>query len=110
VSRPQNEAIDILKVVLDNLLSGSVYLKSVLRHCAHVCEILSWSEPQTWFQNELLGYPSGVELPGYRKDIKGRTGWRVTGGYQTIIASVVNDECRTKKTNHIYYYGRMARY
>lgn len=29
MSRPQNEAVDILKVVLDNLLSGSVDLKSV---------------------------------------------------------------------------------
>ena len=63
VSEPQDEAISILKGVLDNLFSGGVDLKNVLRRCAHVCQILSWGEQLSWFQNELHGYPNGAELP-----------------------------------------------
>lgn len=97
VSAPQDEAIDILKGVLDNLFSGNVDLKTVLRRCAHVCQMLNWGEQLSWFQNELYGYPSGVELPWYRKAIRGRRKWRVTGGIYTVLDSVIEDEHSTKK-------------
>lgn len=95
MSKPQDEAIDILKAVLDDFFSGSVDTKNVLRRCAHVCQILDWSEQLTRFQNELFGYPEGVELPWYRKDIKGRTEWLVAGGIHTVLDSVIEDEYRT---------------
>lgn len=102
MSKPQDEAIDILKAVLDDFLSGSVDPKNVLRRCAHVYQILGWSEQLTWFQNELLGYPKDVELPWYRKDIKGRTEWRVTGGFRTVLESVIEDEYRTEEEPTTY--------
>lgn len=95
MSKPQDETIDILKAVLGDFFSGSVDIKNVLRRCAHVCQILSWSEQLSWFQNELFGYPEGVELPWYRKDIKGRTEWLVAGGIYTVLDSVIEDEHRT---------------
>lgn len=94
MSKPQDEAIDILKAVLDDFFSGSVDIKNVLRRCAHVCQILGWSERLTWFQNELFGYPKDVELPWYRKDIKGRTKWLVDGGIYTVLDNVIEDEHR----------------
>lgn len=97
VSSSQDEAIDILKEVLDNFFSSqAIDLKNVLRRCVHVCEILNWNEQLTWFQDELFGYPSGVELPGYRKAIRGRIVWRATGGIDTVIAKVIEDEHRLK--------------
>jgi len=96
VSSPQDEAIDILEEVLDNFFRQAVDLKNVLRRCAHVCEILNWSEQLAWFQNELFGYPSDVELPWYRKAVKGRIEWRATGGFDTVLAKVIEDEHRPK--------------
>jgi hypothetical protein len=96
VSSPQDEAIDILEEVLDNFFRQAVDLKNVLRRCVHVCEILNWSEQLTWFQNELFGYPSDVELPWYRKAIKGRMEWRATGGFDTVLAQVIEDRRRLR--------------
>lgn len=94
MSSPQDEAIDILKEVLGNFFSRVVDLKNVLRRCAHVCEILNWSEQLAWFQNELFGYPSGVELPWHRKAIRGRLDWLATGGINTVLNKVIEDEHR----------------
>jgi hypothetical protein len=95
VSKPQDEAIDILKAVLGDFFGGSFDIKNALRRCAHVCQILGWSEQLSWFQNELFGYPEGVELPQHRKKIKGRTEWLVAGGLNAVVASVVDDQYRT---------------
>ncbi len=45
----------------------------------------------TLFQNELNGYSDKVELPWYRKSIRGRTEWLVTGGIYTVIESVIEN-------------------
>ena len=97
MSKPQDEAIDILKVVLDDFFNGNVDLKNVLRRCAHVCQILSWNEQLTRFQNELSGYPKGVELPWHRRSIKGSTKWLVAGGFDTVLDSVIEDGYRTEE-------------
>ena len=94
---PQDEAIGILKAVLDDFFSNNVDLKNVLRRCAHVCQVLSWNEQLTWFQNELSGYPKGVELPWYRKSIKGNVEWLVAGGFNTVLESVIEDGYRTEE-------------
>ena len=91
VSKPQDEAIDILKSVLGDFFSGSVDIKNVLLRCAHVCQILGWSEQLSCFQNELSGYPEGVELPLHRKGIRGRTEWLVAGGMNAVMGGVVDD-------------------
>lgn len=95
MSKPQDEAIDILKAVLGDFFSGSVDIKNVLLRCSHVCQILGWNEQLSWFQNELFGYPEGVELPLHRKGIRGRAEWLVAGGINTVIAGVVDDGYRT---------------
>lgn len=91
MSKPQDEAIDVLKSVLRDFFSGSVDIKSVLLRCSHVCQILGWKEQLSWFENELLGYPEGVELPSHRKGIRGRTEWLVAGGMNAVMAGVVDD-------------------
>ena len=84
-------------MVLNEFFSGDVDLKNVLRRCAHVYQILSWNEQLSWFQNELSGYPKGVELPWYRRSIKGSTEWLVTGGLDTVLESVIEDGHSTKE-------------
>jgi hypothetical protein len=91
VSRPQDEAIDTLKGVLSDFFKASTDIKSVLRRCAHVCQILGWNGQLTLFQHELYGYPSEVALPWYRKDIKGYTKWHTLGGIDVVIDGVVAD-------------------
>jgi hypothetical protein len=44
MSAPQDEAIDILKGVLDSFFNGSVDLTNVLRRCVHVRQILNWGD------------------------------------------------------------------
>lgn len=95
MSKPQDEAVDILKSVLGDFFGGSVDIKNALRRCAHVCQILGWSKQLSWFQYELSGYPEGVELPWHRKGIKGRTEWLVAGGFHTVLGSVIEDQYRT---------------
>ena len=91
MNKPQDEAIDILKATLGDFFSGGVDIKNMLRRCAHVCQILGWNEQLSWFQNELFGYPEGVELPWHRKEIKGRTEWLVAGGIHAVVAGVIED-------------------
>ncbi len=97
MNTPQSEAIDILRNVLSDLFGGSPNLKNALRRCAHVYQILGWSQQLAWFQNELNGYSAGMDLPWYRKSLRGLTDWHVTGGMNTIIASVVEDSHSIKK-------------
>jgi hypothetical protein len=93
VNSSQDEAIGILKEVIDNFFtSQAIDLKNVLRRCAHVCEILNWSGQLAWFQNELFGYPSGFELPWYRRSIKGRIDWLATGGFEATLNKVIEDQ------------------
>lgn len=97
MSKPQDEALSILKAVLDNFFGGSIDVKNMLRRCAHICQILGWNKQLTWLRNELSGYPQGVELPWYRKSIKGCVKWLVAGGFDTVLDSVVEDGHRTKE-------------
>lgn len=94
---PQEEAIDILRQVLSGLFDGNADIKTLLRKCTHICQILSWSEQFDWFQCELNGYSSEIPLPWYRKEIKGRMEWLTAGGIYTTLDSVIEDGFRTKK-------------
>jgi len=100
--KPQDEATNLLKADLDAFCGGNIDLKQTLRRCAHVCQILGWHEQLTWFQNELRGYPNSVELPFYRRGIKGTTRWITTGGLSTTIASVVEDSYATEEKPVMY--------
>jgi len=90
MTTPQEEAASILKLLLDGVFSHTLGIKDILRQCAHVCRILGWTQQRTWFQTELEGYPSGSELPPYRK-VEGRTRWLATGGHHTVLDKVVDD-------------------
>lgn len=94
MSNPQDEAIATFKLVLDSFFTGTVNIKNILRHCVHACQILGWNEQRSWFDNELLGYPNRVELPACRRII-GHTKWVPTGGFGTVLDSVINDQHRT---------------
>ncbi|MGD9118488.1 MAG: hypothetical protein PVJ08_07145 [Dehalococcoidia bacterium] len=96
MSTPQDEAIAIFKTVLDNFFKDDVNIKNVLRLCFHACQLLGWKEQQDWFNFQLHGYPEGIEIPAYRK-IVGHTKWVPTGGFRTVIDSVIDDEDRTKE-------------
>jgi len=75
---PQEEATSLLSQVVSELTSTSHDLKTVLRKCQHICELLDWQQQLIWFRQELNGYPypSNVPLPFYRK-ILGIRRWNV---------------------------------
>ncbi|MBI4312809.1 MAG: hypothetical protein HY681_13665 [Chloroflexi bacterium] len=97
VNTPQSEATDFLRNVLSDLFGGSPNIKNVLRRCAHAYQILGWSQQLAWLQNELNGYSAGMDLPWYRKSVRGLTAWHPTGGLYAILDSVVEDRHSTKK-------------
>lgn len=98
---PQSEAISIFESLLDAFFKGIIDIKNALRHCAHACQILGWTDQLKWFDHELRGYPEGVEIPYYRK-VKGHTDWIPTGGFGTVLDSVIDDQHRiTKKRSKV---------
>ena len=64
---PHEEAANILKEVLDDLIDRNHDLRSILLKCQHVCELVGWHDKKLWFHQELNGYSYGSELPVYRK-------------------------------------------
>lgn len=66
ITSRQEEAIVLLSEVLANLTSANKDLKSVLRKCQHVCELLGWEQKKQWIHQELNGYYKGAVLPTYR--------------------------------------------
>lgn len=67
IMSPQEEAVRWLGDVIAELSTSNRDLKSILRKCQHICELLEWQEPRNWFYQELNGYPSVNDLPYYRK-------------------------------------------
>jgi hypothetical protein len=81
---PQEEAIVILGEVIAGLTSTSRDLKSILRKCQHVCELLGWNQQKQWIHQELNGYYKGSTLPHYRM-ISGIRKWDVgASGHDSI--------------------------
>jgi hypothetical protein len=76
---PQEEATLLLGQAVSELTSVSHDLKTVLRKCQHICELLGWQQQLNWFRQELNGYPypSNAPLPYYRK-IPGTRKWNIT--------------------------------
>jgi AbiTii-like protein len=74
---PQEEATLLLSQVISELTTPSHDLKTILRKCQHICELLDWQQQLHWFHQELNGYPSNAELPFYRK-ISGIRKWNIT--------------------------------
>src|SRR5688500_8168182 len=74
---PQEEATWLLSQVVSELTSPSHDLKSVLRKCQHICELLGWQSKLDWFRQELNGYLLNSPLPFYRK-INGTRKWNIT--------------------------------
>lgn len=73
---PQEEATILFSQVVSELTSSSHDLKSVLRKCQHICELLGWQSQLDWFRQELNGYASSSPLPFYRK-INGTRRWNI---------------------------------
>lgn len=79
----KNESIFILSEIIDEYSSSEYNLKSIMRRCQHVCEIMGWHQSKNWFNQELNGYYSDSELPFYRK-IPGTKKWKFDGSlYET---------------------------
>lgn len=89
---PQEEAIALLGEVIASLTSSHRDLKSFLRKCQHVCELLGWDQQKQWIHQELNGYYKGSVLPHYRL-IAGTRKWAVSeSGHDNIAwtaASIV---------------------
>ena len=75
---PQEEAAFLLSQVVSDLTAPSHDLKTILRKCQHICELLGWQHQVNWFRQELNGYPypSNIQLPFYRK-ILGTKRWNI---------------------------------
>jgi hypothetical protein len=76
---PQEEATLLLSQAVSELTSISHDLKTVLRKCQHIYELLGWQRELNWFRQELNGYPypPNAPLPYYRK-IPGTRKWNIT--------------------------------
>jgi hypothetical protein len=84
ITSPQDEAIGLLGEVIANLTSTNKDLKSVLRKCQLVCELLGWEQQKQWIHQELNGYYKGANLPSYRI-ISGIRKWDVgKSGHDSI--------------------------
>jgi len=75
---PQEEAVSILGESLFDLTSPNRDIKSILRKCQLVCELLGRDQQKSWFHQELNGYYKGANLPSYRK-IAGTRKWDASG-------------------------------
>jgi hypothetical protein len=64
---PQIEATQLLNEVLVSLTSTTHDIKTILRKCQLVCELLGWESQKTWFKQELNGYSKDQIIPEYRK-------------------------------------------
>ena len=71
----QEEAATIFASVVRDLAEPAPDIKRALRHCLHACQILGWSEPAKWFEQELGGYFPGSDVPPHRRVIA-RLIWR----------------------------------
>ncbi len=80
---PQTEALELLEQVIAELTSPTRNLKSILRKCQHVCELLGWGPSRDWFHQELNGLYAGRPLPGYRR-FQGTLVWEPAEGHDTI--------------------------
>ncbi|MHB1132654.1 MAG: AbiTii domain-containing protein [Chloroflexota bacterium] len=76
---PQREAVELLLEVVRHLSQmGNKDLKTQLRKCQHVCDLLGWEDQKARFRQELIGYPADAIVPPYRH-IAGRLVWRSKG-------------------------------
>jgi hypothetical protein len=81
---PQEEAIILLDEVIKALTSSTRDLKTILRKCQLVCELLNWGSQKSWFDQELNGYYPGSQLPSYRK-IVGKKIWEIQASTYNVI-------------------------
>lgn len=75
-SSPQAEATNLISEVLTNFTSNKIDLKTNLRKCQLVCELLGWDQQKQWIHQELNGYYQDSVLPPYRL-IKGIRKWDI---------------------------------
>lgn len=73
----KDEALNLLSDTIKNFTSPNRDIKSVLRNCQHVCELLGWDDSKRWFHQEINGYNQDSDLPDYRK-ISGIKKWDVS--------------------------------
>jgi hypothetical protein len=74
----QEEAVVLLREVIDAILSGSGQLEAQLRKCQFASQLVSWPTAVEWFRHELTGYDEPSSVPIYRK-VMGQSEWRVKG-------------------------------
>ena len=72
---PQEEAAAVFASVVHDLSQPTPDVKKSLRQCLHACQILGWTEPAKWFEQELGGYPPESDLPPHRR-VAARLIWR----------------------------------
>lgn len=89
-------AATLSQVVVD-LSHGAVDLKSVIRRCIHVCNLLAWEQPAGWLRSETQGYRLDEQLPWYRRNVPGYIDWR-PHGLDALITKVVEEDFRGSKS------------
>lgn len=66
-------------------MSASVPLAVMLRKCKILAARLGHEPFKAWVEFELNGYPDGVELPPYRRDIVGQVKANLSGPLQRSV-------------------------
>lgn len=84
MNTPQDEAIHILSELINDLTQPESDLKSILRRCQHICQLLDWTKQLEWFDRELNGYLQEIDRPDYRQ-IPGKLIWEPEGSKYDII-------------------------
>jgi len=80
----QDEAVSILKDVIDELTASNRDIKAVLRKCQHVCELLGWDPQKSWFHQELNGYYATTPIPAHRKILVQKV-WEPVGSPMDLV-------------------------
>lgn len=64
---PQDQALELALITLENLIKEDIKSSSVLRSCFAISSLIGDQESKQWIGLELYGYDPKEEVPNYRK-------------------------------------------
>lgn len=81
----------LLREIQQDATDGTVSLASLLRRCAILASRLQDDSFKSWVSHELNGYPDGIDLPDYRRSLRGHLVGQYQLGLQLMSNVVIPD-------------------